>query len=432
MEQVTPTVFSNLPPGEVELRLIATGFAETNLTSSIIVGKTNRIAISLQIEAQLVSLSSEPHGVSYALKRGEQEIRTGFCPDEFRLRTGLYQLDYILGERRRTTYLRVGKDQKNESTVLFESGKLAVETEPEEAEVYVGATLRGKTPVTVTNLPPGDHRVILKALRHRSIILTASIKKGVETFVSKSLEPLSFPEFNEDWENSLGMTFVPVGSRRVLVGMHEVTRGQYRRFAEKRSPTTVVSNAWEALEPGTETASQDRLPVVNVSWEEADAFCRWLTDHEFSQGLLSREQQYRIPNNEEWDLAVAHSGISGGNGESFPWGPWPPTKGVGNYGIIRYGEEDEQVIVQDAIPGLAPVGSFAENRFGLFDLGGNVWEWTLRGNNAGSDQRIVRGGSFLTAERSELASGYRSSLPMDARQKDLGFRVVLSLGEDSE
>ena len=432
IEQVTPTIFSNLPPGEVEVRLVASGFAETNITSSIVVGQTNRVAVLLQVESQIVSLSSEPQGVAYVLKRGEQEIRSGVCPDEFPLRYGLYQLDYILGERRRTTYLRVGKDQSNESSVLFESGKLAVESNPEDADVFVGSKLVGKTPLTVTNLPPGDHRVIIKALRHRSVMLTASVKKDTETFVSKELEALSFPELQEEWQNSLGMTFVPVGSSRILVGVHEVTRSQYQRFILSRPATPPISSAWETLEPGDRGPKQGQLPVVNISWREADSFCRWLTDYEFSQGLLSAEQQYRIPNDQEWDLAVAQIGGAGAATDSFPWGPWPPSRGVGNYGTIRYGDDDNQVLVQDSVPGLAPVGSFAENRFGLYDLGGNVREWILNANGAGAEQRFVRGGSFLSTERSQLASDYRESLSMEARHKDLGFRVVLSLGEDSE
>lgn len=422
VEQVTPTVFSNLPPGEIELRLVALGYVVTNLNRSIVAGETNWVSVNLQVESRLVSLSSEPDGVRYVLSRGEREIRSGTCPDEFPLRVGFYQLEYQLGDRTKTTYLRVNREASNESSVVFESGKLSVETNPEEAEVYLGAKLAGMTPLTVTNLPPGNHRVTIKAPRHRGLVLSANIEKDIETFVSKTLEPMVQPEAQEEWVNSLGMRFVPVESDQVLFGVYEVTRQEFRQFVQASGASMEVSEAWKTLEGEVDQEVEPKLPVTHVSWGEADAFCRWLTEHEQSKGLLGSEQQYRIPDDSEWDLAVAEL-------SAFPWGIWPPTRGVGNYGTIRYGEEEAQIIVKDPYPGLAPVGQFNENRFGLFDLGGNVREWCSMSGNSGSDKRMVRGGSYLTVDRSQLASSYRETIPMNSREGDLGFRVLISLGE---
>ena len=423
IEQVTPTVFSNLPAGDVELRLIASGYVVTNLNSSIAAGETNWVSVNLQVESQLVSLSSEPDGVRYVLSRGSQEVRSGSCPDEFPLRVGLYQLEFRLGKRSKTTYLRVAGESSNESSVVFEAGKLAVETVPEEAEVFLGAELVGVTPLTVTNVPPGNHRLTIKAPRHRSMILSARVEKDIETFVSKELEPMSQPEAQEDWINSLGMRFVPVGSDKVLFGVYEVTRRAFMRFAENAGRGVALSDAWKAPEGGENLSAQLDLPVSNVSWVEADAFCRWLTEQEQSQNLLGSQQQYRLPDDAEWDLAVAEL-------SAFPWGIWPPTPGVGNYGTIRYGEEEAQIVVKDRFSGLAPVGQFIENRFGLYDLGGNVREWCSMSGNPNSEKRMVRGGSYLSVDRAHLASTYRETVPKDSQEPDLGFRVVLSLAND--
>lgn len=431
IEQVTPTVFSNLPPGEVELRVVAPGYSETNIFTSIVVGETNRVSARLQIDMGNVSLTSNPDGVGFVLSRGGKEIRSGQCPDEFAVKVGLYQLEYVVGERRKTTYLRVGAKQLNEASVEFESGKLSVESMPEEAEVYLGGLLVGNTPMIATNLPPGEHRIIIKAPRHRSVIVMATVQRDIETFVSKELEALPFPESQEDWINSLGMGFVPVGSDQVLFGIHEVTREEFGAFVKNKGGAYSVSNSWEALAESVSSVDAEAFPVANISWGEADAFCRWLTDREIEQGLLHPNQQYRMPTDSEWDLAVLLS--TGPVGvESFPWGNRPGTKSVGNYGAVRFGEGESEVVLSDPFPSLAPVGQFPANRFGLFDLGGNVREWCSVSGPSNSDQRMARGGSWRDEDRSRILSEFRESLPADARHDDLGFRIVLSLGEGTQ
>jgi formylglycine-generating enzyme required for sulfatase activity/serine/threonine protein kinase len=432
IEQVTPTVFSNLPPGEVELRIVASGFSETNIITSIVIGETNRVTARLQTDMGHVSLTSNPDSVGYVLSRGGEEIRSGQCPDEFRVKVGLYQLEYVVGERRQTTYLRVGSKQLNEASIEFKSGSLTVESNPEEAEVYLGGLLVGNSPMIATNLPPGEHRVIIKAARHRSVVVMATVNRDIETFVSKELESLPFPESQEEWENSLGMRFVPVGSDQVLFGIHEVTRKEFGVFVKNKGAAFSVSNSWEPMDESVSIDVAGTLPVVNVSWEEADAFCRWLTEWERNQGLLHPQQQYRIPTDTEWDLAVLFSTGSSIASDSFPWGNRPGTRSVGNYGSVRFMEGEREVVLSDPFPSLAPVGQFSSNRFGLFDLGGNVREWCLVSGPSNSDQRMARGGSWKDEDRSRILSEFRESLPADARHDDLGFRVVLSLGEGNQ
>src|SRR5205823_521731 len=128
---------------------------------------------------------------------------------------------------------------------------------------------------------------------------------------------------------------------------------------------------------------------VNVSWGEAQAFCLWLTERESrgrGTGNLPPGWRYRLPSDHEWSCAVgigereepARSPAEKSEEfqDSFPWGhTWPPPPSVGNYsGEEADGHETWQA--QSMISGYrddfaytAPVGSFAVNRFGLFDLG---------------------------------------------------------------
>ncbi len=109
-----------------------------------------------------------------------------------------------------------------------------------------------------------------------------------------------------------------------------------------------------------------------MSWDDAKAFCQWLTKKEWNEGKLRASQGYRLPTDVEWSLVVGlpkESGATPPDKDSrikgvYPWGnQWPPPKGAGNY---------NPELAVDSFEKTAPVGSFAANRYGLHDLGGNV------------------------------------------------------------
>jgi formylglycine-generating enzyme required for sulfatase activity len=119
--------------------------------------------------------------------------------------------------------------------------------------------------------------------------------------------------------------------------------------------------------------------------------------------------------------------------EGYPWGTnWPPPLGAGNYA----GEESKDanwpsgwsVIIgyHDGYPRTSPVGQFGANRFGLYDMGGNVWQWCEDYVNGQSGPRVLRGASWNDDERRKLLSSYRAMHPQDYRSVVLGFRCVLA------
>jgi formylglycine-generating enzyme required for sulfatase activity len=216
------------------------------------------------------------------------------------------------------------------------------------------------------------------------------------------------------WVNSLGMKFVPVPDTQVLFCIWETRVQDYQVFFD------TTKRNW----PKSDIEQPLTHPAVNVSWEDAKAFCEWLTQKERSESRLRADQVYRLPTDAEWSVAVGLNQETGGTPlekegkikNVYPWGSqWPPPRGAGNY---------SQTLGTDDYPYIAPVGMFAPNEFGLHDMGGNVWEWCEDRYDA--EQRVVRGGSWYNPEQFWLLSSARNRNMPDSRYHDVGFRCVLT------
>ncbi len=235
--------------------------------------------------------------------------------------------------------------------------------------------------------------------------------------------------------NSLGMEFVPVeGLPGVLFSKYETRNRDYRAFVKAtghRTPECAVGCGkapWNTWFNGKPPAGLEDHPVVGVSWEDAQAFCRWMTGQERQERRIGLDQEYRLPTDWEWSMAVGlREGKSGspaskneGIKDVYPWnggkGTWPPPKGAGNYAPS---------LNVDSFENTSPVGSFAANANGIYDLGGNVWEWCEDRYSSGSSFRVLRGGSWHNrGPRRPLSSGRGGGSP-DRRDGFYGFRVGL-------
>lgn len=215
------------------------------------------------------------------------------------------------------------------------------------------------------------------------------------------------------WFNSLGIKLVPVGQN--MVAIWECRYSDYDAFI--RDAKHSGGTGWKS--PGFKQDTSE--PVVNVSWEDAQAFCKWLTEKETKATLISG-YKYRLPTDQEWSAAAQLSGETGGTPAErdrkivgvYPWGnAWPPPAGAGNY---------ENRVSYDRYEHTSPVASFLPNPNGIYDLGGNVWEWCEDSMNNG---KVVRGGSWQGYEPGLLYSSTRKSFPAAERKVDMGFRIVL-------
>lgn len=188
----------------------------------------------------------------------------------------------------------------------------------------------------------------------------------------------------------------------VAIACDPVTEKQYASFEPDHIP-----------DPG-------ELPVVNVSWHKANAFCAWL--HERTG------YPWRLPSEAEWEIACrAGAETPFSTGESL-------TPEGANY---LYNESGERVG-----PGRrTPVGSYPSNPWGLRDMHGNVLEWCADAwcpsyeetPSDGSprpglmdESRVVRGGAWDLLPRL-LRSANRDALPPDTRRDNVGFRLAVTL-----
>ena len=232
-------------------------------------------------------------------------------------------------------------------------------------------------------------------------------------------------------------------TRPFYIGVREVTNAQFRAF---RPQHTSGAEKYQVLAGGDH-------PAVMLGWEDAAAYCNWLSDQEGLPRAYATDAKpggprlvlatpvttgYRLPTEAEWEWAARYNG--GGGARRYPWGDsFPPPPGSGNFA-----DQAAQGFVtgllagyNDGFPVTAPVGSFAASPLGLYDLGGNAAEWVHDRYSvappgaaeavdptgpADGQYHVIRGSSWRHGGISELRLAYRDF--GDIGRLDVGFRVA--------
>lgn len=241
------------------------------------------------------------------------------------------------------------------------------------------------------------------------------------------------------WENSLGMKFVPVPGTNVLFCIWQTRVSDYAAFV---SANDDVNEAWRSpVYHGQPVTPSEDCPVANVTWAEARRFCHWLSRKEQTPGQLGQQHRYRLPTDEEWSWAVEIGDYEKGETPQakdgkltciYPWGSdWPPPRNSGNYPDECAGRTFKEWKViegyDDGFVTTAPVGSFSANTLGLYDLGGNVWEWCEDFYDGRSGLKVLRGGAWGRDLEDGLLSSSRGTNDPISRRVNVGFRCVLEL-----
>lgn len=236
------------------------------------------------------------------------------------------------------------------------------------------------------------------------------------------------------------------------LGQAEVTVGQFREFVKAAQYKTDAERLgtgsfydettgrindrrgmdWERDYKGDR--ANDKQPVINVSWNDADAYVKWLSER--------TGKRYRLPSEAEFEYV-----LRAGTQTRFWWGDGDPPNVLANLTgdgdrspkKRSWGKAFEKY--SDGFWGPAPVKSYAANPFGVFDIDGNLSEWvddcwhenyvraprdSAAWINPGCARRVIRGGSWGSAP-DQVRSAYRLSVPADSRSVRVGFRIVRNL-----
>ncbi len=267
---------------------------------------------------------------------------------------------------------------------------------------------------------------------HYPLTTNVFLENGGINIIDVDLIPRSTPFLKEKWTNSLEMVLVPFGN--FWVSSKETTRRQFTTFAEsidfpKDLPIlSTTETGWKEngdtwKNPGFEQGPNH--PVVGINREEALQFCEWLTRKEYDADALEAQQQYSLLTRSQWKRAAGQ--------HEYPWGnQWPPPMDCGNFATesaksVNWPRSFTTLnvsIYRDPYPRTSSVASFRPNEFGLYDIAGNVSEWSL--DVESESKGIILGSSWYTFTQSGLKTEtYLSNHSPKDRHDWFGFRIVL-------
>jgi len=205
------------------------------------------------------------------------------------------------------------------------------------------------------------------------------------------------------------------------IGKFDVTNKQFRKFRPDHN-----SGIFEGL-----SVDDDRQPVVNVTWEDAVAFAKWLSQRS--------GRAYRLPTEAEWEYAAR-----GGTTTTYYWGDNPDDAckyaNVADMTAKKRWKKWITFNCDDRFVVSSPVGSFQPNGYGLYDMLGNVWQWVedVYSKRAYAklpkynpvfegfgEYRVIRGGGWSNGPLGVRVS-HRVPLTPDFGHHALGFRLVMT------
>jgi formylglycine-generating enzyme required for sulfatase activity len=415
-------------------------------------GQTLEKTVQLKPDFGTLSITTRPSGALVSFAGGK---RLTSPVKEAKLSPGTYGMTLEkegFEPKIFTLTIAAGSPVRMDETLERKTGLLSIEVDPmpSDLKLYVNNQLikNASLPDTLKDIPEG-----LSIIQCKGTIQgkpyegkqTVSVAWNRETSVQIKLKP-SGPQKGDIWIAPVkGMEFVWVrggcfqmGSNsgdsdekpvhKVCVdgfwmGKTEVTNRQYRQFKPGHD-----SKDYRGV-----NLNGDHQPVVYVSWDDAGAYAKWLS--------RKTGQKLGLPTEAQWEYAAR----AGTNTIRY-WGDAPDD-------ACRYANVHDDTSKKkfsdftwekhncnDGYAGTAPVASFVPNKFGLYDMLGNVWEWCedvydenaysrLSRNNpvitSGGDSRVSRGGSWYNSP-GYVRAALRLRIPADSRGYFLGFRLCLS------
>jgi formylglycine-generating enzyme required for sulfatase activity len=225
-----------------------------------------------------------------------------------------------------------------------------------------------------------------------------------------------------DFTNSIGMKLVlipggrfdmgPNGSKRRVtitkpyhLGVTEVTLGQYRKYKPKHR-----------IEGADDEFNEDDRPAAMVSWDDAVAFCKWLSEQPKEKAA---GRTYHLPTEAQWEWAAR-----AGTATSRHFGDTDKGQAKYSWFNVTYKPNPKH---ESKGRGRQPVAKLLPNAWGLYDVLGNVWEWCSdrRGDRDSGEERdpVMRGGSWRSGASHCTSASHDPGAPA-LKADNVGFRVA--------
>lgn len=322
----------------------------------------------------------------------------------------------------------------------YKYGSVQLDTEPPGAEVYMNGIHSGSTANTllIPKVKPGPVELLLVLQGYKALTLNIRVREGQNLPLSATLQPSKGVIFGKTWNNGIDMNFEPIGSD-LMASTFETRVMDYEKFTK---------SAKYELPQAPEFKQDPKHPVVYVSRDDAIAFCKWLTEKEREEELIGQTHYYRLPTDVEWStMAGLKKEVGDGPSQRdankstfFGWGAyWPPPEAFGNFADITASsvEGASPSFISgytDGFSRTSPVGEYTYNKYGLYDLSGNVHEWVMDNIAIGADTSlgVLRGGGWNTFIDENLLLGWRNPVPPTTRTDYYGFRIVLAKSDPSK
>jgi len=304
---------------------------------------------------------------------------------------------------------------------------------PKEFDEKVFSLRKGGEYITFPS-PLGYHFVMLMHIREPKSYPLDEVKRYIEAIMKNKKKEMVFipggefyvgynrkeikerykiwrtyvkPYVNQDkpgWISYIYQTYHKTNVKPFYIDKYEVTYKEYKEFLEATGHRSLTE--WiEKFIPG------DDYPVVGVNWYNADAYCKW--------------KGKRLPTQDEWEFAAR-----GDERRIYPWGNDNPDGTRGNFADINADVPWRDKSSDDRYKYLAPAKAYPEGATpeGVYNLGGNVKEWTANVNTE-KETAITKGGSFENAF-DDMSPADQRPYKLDTIDYTLGFRCACNNTQD--
>ena len=473
-QQIGVTPFTgDLDSGLRQLELRSPGFKTWRKELEVQAGVPQRLpTVALEPSDGRLSLRTDPAGATILVDgefRGRSPLTLDLDPGR------RYRIQATLPGHKsasKNVSLRSGEERRESLRLPAVTGEIQFVVKPAGVELFIDGKQRGPVPdklaliavpqrfefrkpgfasqsLTV-NPKPGLAQKVEITLLTEAAARMAAIPARIQTQQGAELVLLPGGRFTMGTKRGSpgrraneGLREIEI-SRPYYLGIKEVSNREFRAFRPNHASGTAVGYGMDG----------EDYPVVRVTWQDAAAYCNWLSKEAGLEPAYKSEagrlvaiwpapNGFRLPSEAEWAWAARYTGRSQ-KPPRYPWGnALPPPPKAGNFADVsaRGSLGDILAGYNDSYPATAPLATFRSNSLGIFDLGGNVAEWTndLYRAYVGTAATVAidpvgaEEGRYYVIRGSSWAQGTIPDLRLAARaygdeaRPDLGFRIARSV-----